>query len=107
MCYAQRLNLNGNQIGDASVTALAGACASGSLAQLSDLYLSGNSISDKAKGTMRTNYHVQEKRRRSLLSAEIAISQRLPNMVITYVCVLCAAVTCDTTAGIEQCSVVC
>ena len=54
MCYAQRLNLNGNQIGDASVTALAGACASGSLAQLSDLYLSGNSISDKAKGTMRT-----------------------------------------------------
>ena len=54
MCYAQRLNLSGNQIGDAGVTALAGACASGSLAQLSDLYLSGNPISDKAKGTMRT-----------------------------------------------------
>ena len=34
MCYAQRLYLNGNQIGDAGVTALAGACASGSLAQL-------------------------------------------------------------------------
>ena len=34
MCYAQRLNLSGNQIGDVGVTALAGACASGSLAQL-------------------------------------------------------------------------
>ena len=34
MCYAQRLNLIGNQIGDVGVTALADACASGSLAQL-------------------------------------------------------------------------
>ena len=32
MCYAQRLDLSGNQIGDAGVSALAG--ASGSLAQL-------------------------------------------------------------------------
>ena len=34
MCYAQRLYLNYNKISDAGVTALANACASGSLAQL-------------------------------------------------------------------------
>ena len=57
MCDApavQALNLESNKIGDAGVTALADACASGSLAQLRNLYLGGNSISDKAKGTMRT-----------------------------------------------------
>ena len=57
MCNApavQDLRLYNNQIGDAGVTALANACASGSLAQLRNLYLGNNSISDKAKGTMRT-----------------------------------------------------
>ena len=34
MCYAQGLDLDSNKIGDAGVTALANACASGSLAQL-------------------------------------------------------------------------
>ena len=34
MCYAQHLYLTYNKIGDAGVTALANACASGSLAQL-------------------------------------------------------------------------
>ena len=42
MCYAQRLYLNGNQIGDAGVLALAGACASGSLAKLTFVGLGGN-----------------------------------------------------------------
>ena len=50
----QVLWLDNNQIGDVGVMALANACASGSLAQLRGLFLSGNSISDKAKGTMRT-----------------------------------------------------
>ena len=47
-----RLDLYNNKIGDAGLTALASACASG--AQLRTLYLGGNSISDKAKATMRT-----------------------------------------------------
>ena len=54
-CRAQALNLyNINQIGDAGVTALANACAGGAMAQLRNSYLGNNSISDKAKGTMRT-----------------------------------------------------
>ena len=54
MCPFQDLYLSGNQIGDAGVTALAGACASGALAQLQNLYLGGNSISEDAKDTMKT-----------------------------------------------------
>ena len=41
MCYAQRLDLRGNQIGDAGVTALAGACASGSLPALKEIWIDG------------------------------------------------------------------
>ena len=53
-CHAQELNLYGNQIGDAGVTALANACATGALALLNDLYLNNNPISDDAKHAMRT-----------------------------------------------------
>ena len=42
MCYAQSLDLDDNQIGDAGVTALAGACASGALAKLTFVDLGGN-----------------------------------------------------------------
>ena len=54
MCHTQWLNLGYNQIGDAGCTALATACASGSLAHLRNLYLDANPISDETKGTMRT-----------------------------------------------------
>ena len=53
MCRTQKLFLNYNQIGDAGVMALAKACAGGAMAHLHDLYLGGNSISDKTKDTMR------------------------------------------------------
>ena len=38
----QFLNLNNNQIGDVGLTALANACASGSLAKLTRVLLGGN-----------------------------------------------------------------
>ena len=46
MAQLEKLFLNDNQIGDAGLTALANACASGSLAQLTTLGLSGNQIGD-------------------------------------------------------------
>ena len=42
----QTLNLLRNQIGDAGVTALADACASGALPALKELYLHENKIAD-------------------------------------------------------------
>ena len=54
MCHTQVLKLDGNQIGDAGVTALAQACAGGALAHMSHLYLSSNPISDDARHTMQT-----------------------------------------------------
>ena len=48
------LSLAKNKIGDVGCTAFAEACAKGALAQLNDLYLYGNPISEQAKGTMRT-----------------------------------------------------
>ena len=53
MCYAQRLDLRGNQIGDAGVTALAGACAGGSLASITDIYLQKNKATQVGKEAMR------------------------------------------------------
>ena len=47
VCLFQGLYLCENQIGDAGLTALAGACASGALAQLKTLYLHENQIGDK------------------------------------------------------------
>ena len=49
----QTLSLYQNQIGDAGLTVLASACASGALAHLRELSLGGNTISEKTKGTMR------------------------------------------------------
>ena len=45
-CPTQELHLGANKIGDAGVSALAGACASGALPQLTHLNLSANSIGD-------------------------------------------------------------
>ena len=50
----QTLWLSRNQIGDVGVEALSTACAGGALAHLRNLYIGGNSISDKTKDTMRT-----------------------------------------------------
>lgn len=52
MCRAQKLWLWQNQIGDAGVTALAQAAAGGALAQLTDLYLMDNKISDDGFATL-------------------------------------------------------
>ena len=46
MCHTQRLNLGGNQIGDAGLTALAKAVESGALASCQTLNLSFNQIGD-------------------------------------------------------------
>ena len=46
MTKLETLSLWGNQIGDAGVTALAGACASGALPKLTSLSLGGNKIGD-------------------------------------------------------------
>ena len=46
MAQLTELSLQGNKIGDAGVTALAGACASGALAKLTTLGLNGNKIGD-------------------------------------------------------------
>ena len=48
------LSLGGNQIGDAGVSALAGACAGAALANLTKLFLSGNQISDNSKDALKT-----------------------------------------------------
>ena len=53
-CPAQTLDLGGNKISDAGVTTFSQACAGGALAQLRNLSLGGNSISNKTKDTMRT-----------------------------------------------------
>ena len=47
MAQLTELYLSYNQIGDAGVTALAGACASGAMAQLTELNLSYNSFGDQ------------------------------------------------------------
>ena len=49
----QELGLGDNQIGDAGVTALANACASGSLASISKLYLSNNKATQVGQEAMR------------------------------------------------------
>ena len=49
----EKLALGGNQIGDAGVSALASACASGALDHIKDLYLNSNPISKQAQDTMR------------------------------------------------------
>ena len=49
----QVLRLAGNQIGDGGVTALANACASGSLASISRIYLNYNMASEVGKKAMR------------------------------------------------------
>ena len=46
MCHVQTLMLEGNQIGDLGVAALAKVCADGALAQLTDLILDQNQIGD-------------------------------------------------------------
>ena len=48
------LGLNGNQIGDAGVSALAGACAGGALANLTVLTLGSNQISVNSKDALKT-----------------------------------------------------
>ena len=50
-CHAQQLNLYDNQIGDAGVTALANACATGAMA-LTVLHLGGNNITDDGLATL-------------------------------------------------------
>ena len=47
MCHTQELNLYGNQIGDAGLTALAKAVESGALALLETLDLGSNKIGDE------------------------------------------------------------
>ena len=55
VCNTQKLLLNGNKIGDAGMIKFSEALGvGGAMAHLRDLYLSGNSISDKTKDTMRT-----------------------------------------------------
>ena len=49
----QELWLNSNKIGDAGVTALANACASGSLASITDIYLQNNKATQVGKEAMR------------------------------------------------------
>ena len=46
MCHTQWLDLGGNNIGDAGLTALAKAVESGALASLEVLFLENNQISD-------------------------------------------------------------
>ena len=48
-----QLWLANNHIGDAGVSALASACASGALDHIKDLYLNNNPISKQAQDTMR------------------------------------------------------
>ena len=50
---AQVLSLHTNQIGDAGVTALANACASGSLASITNIYLDFNEATQVGKEAMR------------------------------------------------------
>ena len=54
VCYAQALGLSGNQIGDVGMSALADACAKGSMASLQNLYLFGNPISQESKDTLKS-----------------------------------------------------
>ena len=49
----QTLDLQFNQIGDAGVTALADACASGSLASITNIYLQNNKATQVGKEAMR------------------------------------------------------
>ena len=49
----QTLNLYENQIGDAGVTALADACASGALASITNIYLQNNKATQVGKEAMR------------------------------------------------------
>ena len=46
MCHTQGLDLRGNQIGDAGLTALAKAVESGALASVQKLFLNSNAIGD-------------------------------------------------------------
>ena len=49
----QVLELRSNQISDAGVTALANACASGSLASITNIYLQNNKATQVGKEAMR------------------------------------------------------
>ena len=49
----QVLYLSDNQIGDAGVTALAFACASGAMAHLELLFLENNPVSEQTEQTMQ------------------------------------------------------
>ena len=51
-CAVQELQLQFNQIGDAGVTALANACASGSLASITEIYLQDNKATQVGKEAM-------------------------------------------------------
>jgi len=48
MCYTQELNLMGNKIGDAGLTALAKAVESGALPKCTTITAFGNPASDEA-----------------------------------------------------------
>ena len=50
---AQELRLQTNQIGDEGVTALANACASGSLASITTIYLNENKATQVGKEAIR------------------------------------------------------
>ena len=52
MCHTQELNLYGNQIGDAGLTALAKAVESGALDKLTVLHLGFNQITDDGFATL-------------------------------------------------------
>ena len=49
----QSLSLSENKIGDTGVTALANACASGSLASITNIYLQNNEATQVGKEAMR------------------------------------------------------
>ena len=49
MCHTQELGLGRNQIGDAGLTALAKACASGALPKCTTIATGGNPASAEAK----------------------------------------------------------
>ena len=53
MCPLQMLTLNENQVGDAGVRALANACASGSLASITNIYLDLNDATQVGEKAMR------------------------------------------------------